>query len=86
MPRKKKTHEKVTPWLTEAEYQSAVGHLRLKIGAIIGSTYNMHGMDMYNVGVINAVVKLAEDFALQVRGAEQPIQIVYRAPNGDLVE
>lgn len=67
-------------YLSEPDYQKVVGQLRLQIGAVLGSTFNMHGMEAYCPGATNAIVRLAEDFALRCRGVDKPIQSDYKRP------
>ncbi len=84
---KRAKHEVVKPWLPEDDYNKALGQLRLKIGGVLSSTFKYYGMSEYVVGATNAVVKLAEDFALRVRGADQPIATHYRSPwSGDDID
>jgi hypothetical protein len=84
---KKKAHETVTPWISDEDYAKAVGQFRMAVGAILSTTYSMHGMDAYNLGATSAIVKLAEDFSLRCRGADHPIGIEYRDPRtGKLLE
>ena len=86
MPKHDK-HLSVKPWLPEDDYKKALGQLRLKVGGVLSSTFKYYGMSDYVVGATNAVIELAEDFALRVRGADQPIATYYRSPwNGENVD
>lgn len=76
---KKKPNENIH-WLSDADYNKSVGQLRLQVGAVLGTTFNMYGMDAYCIGATNAIVKLAEDFALRCRGVDKPIEVYYKKP------
>ena len=67
-------------WLPDSEYQKSIGQLRLQVGAILSDTFSMYGMGDYIPGATNAIIKLAEDFALRCRGVDKPIQIDYKKP------
>ena len=67
-------------WLPEEEYKKAVGQLRLNIGAILDRTFRMHGMEVYVPGATDAIINLAEKFALRCRGVDSPIQTDYKEP------
>lgn len=69
--------EKNIHWLPEEEYKKAVGQLRLQINGILGQTFNMYGLGDAIPGATSAIVKLAEDFGLRVRGEDHPIQVHY---------
>jgi hypothetical protein len=69
-------------WLPQPEYNKAVFQLRGAIFNVLQDTYNIQGMGAFNDGATSALVKLAEDFSLRVRGKDHPIQVDYKNPLG----
>jgi hypothetical protein len=62
------------PWLSDEEYAKAVSQLRLQIGGAL-RPLEAYGQAVYVTGAVNAIMKLAEDFGLRVRGIDQPISL-----------
>jgi len=62
--------------LSEADYQKAVGQLKLAVGAVL-STFNMYGMDIYVKGAQAEIIQLAEDWGQRIRGIDKPISLEY---------
>jgi hypothetical protein len=67
---------KPTHWLSDEEYQKARTQLRLQFGGVMRK-YAMHGFQNFIDPDIETLVKLAEDFALRVRGVDKPISLEY---------
>uniref|UniRef100_A0A6M3L8V1 Uncharacterized protein n=1 Tax=viral metagenome TaxID=1070528 RepID=A0A6M3L8V1_9ZZZZ len=60
------------PWLDEAEYQKALGQFRMNVAARL-RVFDCHGLGIYIQPVTEAIVELAEDFGMRVRGEDRPI-------------
>ena len=77
-------------WLSQDEYDKAIGQLRLQVGAIFDflkvddklPVRYMYGYEPFIRGAVNEIVKLAEDFGLRVRGVDRAISIVLVRRNG----
>ena len=76
---KKVIEGKEIPWLSKEDYDHAVGTLRQQLVGIF-SPFNSYGLQAFIPGAKEAVIKLAEDFALRVRGIDHPIDF-YDAKN-----
>lgn len=66
--------EGVSNWLSDEDYEKAVGQLRLSLIGVF-SPFNIYGLGDFIPGAIAEAVTLAEDFGLRVRGVDQPISI-----------
>lgn len=63
--------------LSDEDYAKAVGQFRLAVGGVL-TVFNMCGMGVYIGETQETIVKLAEDFALRVRGdLDKPISVEY---------
>lgn len=60
--------------IPEEDYQKALGQLRLQMNGVF-SCFRCYGMDVLVGGAIEEAVHLSEQFAMRVRGKEQPIQM-----------
>lgn len=69
-----KVEGKDIPWLSEEEYQKAVGQFRFQVSKVFYA-FGMYGMQAYIPGAVNEIVALAEDFGLRVRGVDKPISL-----------
>lgn len=65
-------HEYSFPWLSEEEYAKAVGQLKLAVANYL-RIFDMYGMGVHIGHVTNAIIELAEDFGMRVRGEDRPI-------------
>uniref|UniRef100_A0A6M3LMN6 Uncharacterized protein n=1 Tax=viral metagenome TaxID=1070528 RepID=A0A6M3LMN6_9ZZZZ len=65
------------PRISDEDYRKAVTQFRLQIGGILG-ILRMYGQGDYVDGVIPAIVELAEQFGMRVRG--KPNQAIYVEP------
>ena len=61
-------------WLPEAEYQKAVGQLRLQLNGVF-KPFDVYGLGVFIPGAIAEALKLAEDFGLRVRGVNKPLSL-----------
>lgn len=61
-------------WLSEDEYNKAVGQLRLHMANVF-EPFDKYGLHVYIPQAIVEAVKLCEDFGLRVRGVDKPISI-----------
>lgn len=61
-------------WLSEEEYQKAVGQLRLQLNGVM-RYFDMYGQDVFITQAVNEIIKLSIDFSLRVRGVDHPIQL-----------
>jgi len=68
-----KKHEGIH-WLPQEDYDKAVGQLRLQVVAVF-KPFHTYGHDAFIPGAVNVIIKLAEDFALRVRGVDKPISL-----------
>jgi len=66
-------HEGI-PWLPDEEYRKAVGQLRLQLNGVF-EPFQGYGLKEFIPGAVVECVKLAEDFALRVRGVDKPISL-----------
>ena len=60
------------PWLDEDEYTKALGQFRMQVAARL-RVFDCHGLGAYITPVVEAIVELAEDFGMRVRGEDRPI-------------
>lgn len=70
---RKPKHEGIH-WLSDEEYQKAVGTLGLQVSAVLG-VFTKYGMDVYIPGAVREIVKLCEGFGLRVRGVDKMISL-----------
>jgi hypothetical protein len=63
------------PRVPEEVYQKALTQLRFQLNGIM-NTYCCYGLDGYVPGTIEEIVKLAEQFAMRVRGKDVPIKVI----------
>lgn len=61
-------------WLSDEEYQKAVGQLRLQLNGVM-APFKQYGLNVFIPGAIAEIVQLAEDFGLRVRGVDKPIDL-----------
>jgi len=61
-------------WLSDAEYQKAVGSLRLQIANAF-RPFHSYGMNVFIQPAVTEIVRLCEDFGLRVRGVDHIISI-----------
>jgi len=62
------------PRIDEASYQKARGQFRLQVGEVL-SPFRMYGLHIYIPGALEEITELAEQFAMRVRGKNQPIML-----------
>jgi len=60
--------------IPQESYDKALGQFRLQLGAIM-NCFRCYGMQEDVDGVIPEIVKLAEQFAMRVRGKDIPIMV-----------
>jgi hypothetical protein len=58
-------------WLSEEDYDKAIGQLRMALGGIM-SPLDKYGNKEYVTMAIEAIIKLAEIFGQKVRGKDKP--------------
>ena len=51
-----------------------MGQFRLQLTGVF-QPFNQYGLDIFILGAIHEIVKLAEDFSLRVRGQDKPIDL-----------
>ena len=61
-------------WLPQEDYDKAIGQLRVQVAGVF-EPFHTYGHDAFIPGDIGTIVKLAEDFALRVRGVDKPISL-----------
>ncbi len=60
--------------IPEEQYKKALGQFRLQLGGIM-NCFRCYGLENDVDGVIPEIVKLAEQFAMRVRGKDIPIMV-----------
>ena len=60
--------------ISQEGYNKALGQFRLQLGGIM-NCFRCYGMDLDVDGAIPEIVKLAEQFAMRVRGKDVPIMV-----------
>lgn len=60
-------------WLSNEDYQKAVGQFRIKVSALLTDAFDMYGLGHEINPITKEIVSLAEDFGLRVRGLDHPI-------------
>jgi len=60
--------------LPEESYRKAVGQFRLQVGEVLG-VFRFYGQNIYIPGALEEITELAEQFAMRVRGKNQPIML-----------
>ncbi len=60
-------------WLSDEDYQKAVGQMRLQFNGILSSVFTMYGYQHEVPGVIGELIEVAEQFGKRVRGRDVPI-------------
>ena len=68
------------PRLPQEEYDNALGHFKMQLNGVF-HVFCCHGLDAYVPGAIEAVVDLAEQFSMRVRGKDAPIQLRFSIPD-----
>jgi len=61
-------------WVSEAEYEKAVGQLRLQLSGVF-KPFMLYGLGVFIPGAVDEAVRLAEDFSLRVRGVDKPLSL-----------
>ena len=61
--------------LPDDEYKKAVSQFKRQVGALLASTYSMHGYQDHAPGVAQVITDLAEQFGIRIRGKDIPIQL-----------
>lgn len=64
-------------WVDEEDYAKAIGQFRLQVSAQL-RVFSCYGMDMYIPHVVEAIVELAHDFGMRVRGEDRPIDTKHK--------
>jgi len=64
------------PFLAEEDYAKALGQFRLQVAARL-RVFDCHGLGVYIRPVTEAIIELAEDFGMRVRGEDRPIDSKY---------
>jgi len=59
-------------WLEDADYKKALGQFRMGVAAQL-RVFDCYGLGIFIRPVIGAIVELAEDFGMRVRGDDRPI-------------
>ena len=60
------------PWLSDMDYAKAIGQFRLGVLSYL-SVFDCYGMGTYIKPVSEAIVELAQDFGMRIRGDDRPI-------------
>ena len=62
------------PWQKDDDFKKSIGQFRLQLGGVF-EPFNLYGQDIFIPGDIDAVVRLAIDLTLRVRGAPKMISL-----------
>ena len=68
-------------WLPQAEYDKAVGQLRLQLNGVF-KIFDIYGQGVFIPQAVEEAVRLAEDFGLRVRGIDKPMSLELVRRNG----
>lgn len=60
------------PWLADGDYAKALGQFRMQVAARL-RVFDCYGLGVYISSVVEAIIELAEDFGMRVRGDDRPI-------------
>ncbi len=69
---KNQAMKQASNWLSDEDYQKAVGSLRLHVAGVLG-VFDTMGMGVFINEAAEQIVKLSEDFGLRVRGIDKMI-------------
>ena len=64
--------EEYFPWLDDEAYAKAIGQFRMGVAAQL-RVFDCYGLGDYIGHVTEAIVDLAHDFGMRVRGEDRPI-------------
>jgi len=62
------------PRIPQNDYDKARGQFRLQVGEVL-SVFRFYGQNIYIPGALEEITELAEQFAMRIRGKNQPIML-----------